>query len=188
MLKKLLVLYPIVAMTLAFAIDGGKIKTVMNLKIQQITTLLQDKELEREAKQNRVYLVIDPIFDYKIMSKISLGERWKSLTNKQKIEFIHRYEHRLKTSYFEKLELYTKEKVILKGLEKVKENRIRIYSDIIGKDNTYRVIYKFYKTKGSENWLIYDVEIRGVSIIQTYRKQFSKFLKEKNIEELIHSL
>ena len=188
MLKKLLVLYPIVAITLAFAIDESKIKTVMNLKIQKITTLLQDRSLEREAKQNRVYFVIDSVFDYKIMSKISLGKIWKSLTDKQKNDFIDKYEHKLKASYFEKLELYTNEKVLLKELKKVKENRIRVYSNIIGKDNTYKVIYKFYRTKNSNNWLIYDVEITGVSIIQTYRKQFSEFLKTKSIDELIDSL
>jgi phospholipid transport system substrate-binding protein len=188
MLKKLLVLYPIVAITLAFAIDEGKIKTVMNLKIQKITALLQDKKLEREAKQNRVYLVIDSIFDYNIMSKISLGKKWKSLTERQRADFVDKYEHKLKNSYFEKLELYTDEKVLLKELEKFKENRIKVYSNIIGKDDTYKVIYKFYKAKNSKNWLIYDVEITGVSIIQTYRKQFSEFLKTKSIEQLIDSL
>ncbi|SFV67428.1 Putative periplasmic protein [hydrothermal vent metagenome] len=188
MLKKLLVLYPIIAITLAFAIDEGKIKTVMNLKIQKITTLLQDKELDRDVKQDRVYIVIDPVFDYKTMSKISLGKKWKTLTNKQKEDFTDKLKDKLKASYFEKLELYTDQKVILKSLKKLKNNRIKVYSDIIGKDDTYKVIYKFYKVKDSNDWLIYDVDITGVSIIQTYRKQFSKFLRKKSIDELIDSL
>jgi len=188
MLKKLLVLYPIVAITLAFAIDEGKIKTVMNLKIQKITTLLQDKKLEKEAKQDRIYMIIDSVFDYKIMSKISLGKKWKEFTENQKKAFIDKYEHKLKASYFEKLELYTDQKVLLKELTKVKSNRIKVRSDIIGKDDTYKVIYKFYKEQGSEDWRSYDVEITGVSIIQTYRKQFSEFLRTKSIDELIASL
>lgn len=188
MLKKLLVLYPIVAITLAFAMDEGKIQTVMNLKIQKITTLLQDTELEREARQNRVYMIIDPVFDYDIMSKISLGKKWKSFSSKQQESFIEKYRQKLKTSYFEKLELYTDEKVLLKEVEKVKNNRIKVHSDIIGKDEVYKVIYKFYKTKGSDDWHIYDIDIAGVSIIQTYRKQFSEFLRTKSIDELIDSL
>jgi len=188
MLKKFLVLYPIVAITFAFAISESKIQTVMNLKIQKITTLLHDKELEREAKQNRVYLIIDPIFDYDIMSKISLGKKWKEFTSKQQKLFVTKYRRKLKTSYFEKLELYTNEKVLLKGVDKIKENRIKVQSDIIGKDKTYKVIYKFYKTKGKDDWFIYDVDIIGVSIIQTYRKQFLEFLKTKSIDELIDSL
>ncbi len=188
MLKKLLVLYPIVAITLAFAIDEGKIKTVMNLKIQKITTLLQDEGLEREAKQDRIFIIIDPIFDYKIMSKISLGKKWSELSDKQKKSFIDKYKYKLKNSYFEKLELYTDQKVLLRELTKVKRNRIRVRSEIIGRDDTYEVIYKFYKKRGRRDWLIYDVEITGVSIMKTYRKQFSEFLKTKSIDELIESL
>jgi phospholipid transport system substrate-binding protein len=188
MLKKLLVLYPIVAITLAFAIDEGKIKTIMNLKIQKITALLQDRELEKEAKQDRIYIIIDSLFDYKIMSRISLGKKWKEFTPKQKKVFIDKYEHKLKASYFEKLELYTDQKVLLKELDKIKSNRIKVRSEIVGKDGTYEVIYKLYKKKGKNDWLIYDVEITGVSIIQTYRKQFLEFLKTKSIDELIDSL
>jgi len=36
--------------------------------------------------------------------------------------------------------------------------------------------------------LIYDVKIIGVSIIQTYRKQFSAYLKNNSLEALINSL
>jgi len=159
MLKKLLVLYPIVAITLAFAIDEGKIKTVMNLKIQKVTALLQNKSMDRVAKENRIYLVMDPMFDYETMSIVSLGKKWKNLEDKQKIDFIKKFSRKLKGSYFEKLELYTDQKVILKGQEKIKSNRIKVHSDIIGKDDTYRVIYKFYKTDNEKDWLIYDVEI-----------------------------
>ena len=43
----------------------------------------------------------------------------------------------------------------------------------------------FYKKKQNNQWYIYDVELVGVSIIQTYRKQFSEFLKTKTVKELI---
>ena len=188
MLRKALFLYPIVAITFAFGIGEKKIKTVMNLKIQKITTLLQESELEREAKQDRVYMIIDPVFDYRVMSRISLGKKWKTITQKQQNSFIYKYQNRLKASYFEKLELYTDQKVLVKKMEKIKQNRIRVYSDIIGKDDIYRVIYKFYKVKHSKDWLIYDVEIAGVSILKTYRKQFVEFLKTKSIDELIKSI
>jgi len=188
MLKKFILIYSILAVTLLFAISEPQIKSVMSQKVQEITTLLQDKSLEKESKQNSVYAIIDSIFDYKIMSKVSLGKEWKNFTEKQKEEFIAKYEYKLKASYFDKLELYTDEKVLIKEIEKVKSNRIKVHSDIIGKDDIYEVIYKFYKAKESSDWLIYDVEITGVSIIQTYRKQFSEFLRSKSIDKLIESL
>ena len=40
------------------------------------------------------------------------------------------------------------------------------------------------KSKDSNEWLIYDVDLVGVSIIQTYRQQFAGILKEKTFDEM----
>ena len=73
-------------------------------------------------------------------------------------------------------------------MKKVKSTRITLQSNIIGKDETYKVVYKFYKQKNRNNWLIYDVDLVGVSIVQTYRKQFQEYLKTKSFKQLLQSL
>lgn len=188
MLKRVMWIYLIMGLTLLFALEEAKIKTEMNQKIQTITTLLQDKALSQEQKEQRIYTIVDPIFSYETMSQISLGRAWGDCTAKQKAAFIAKFEQKLKASYFEKLELYTDEQVVVKSISKPKPNRIQLYTDIVGKEETYEVIYKFYLDKSHNDWLIYDVDITGVSIIQTYRKQFAEFLKTKTVDALIESL
>ena len=78
--------------------------------------------------------------------------------------------------------------MILKNIKKVKHNRITLETTIIGQDGNYKVIYMFYKKKQNNQWFIYDVNLVGVSIIQTYRKQFSEFLRTKSVKQLIESL
>lgn len=187
MLKKiillgLLTLSPLLAMTEA------SIKEEMSLKIAKITEALQNKSFSTEEKKQTILPVVDAMFNYKTMSKIALGKAWKKLSTTEQDNFSQKFEHKLKNSYFEKLELYTNEEVTVKNLEKVKSTRIKLYAEIVGLDSSYEVIYKFYKVKNSNDWLIYDVEITGVSIIQTYRKQFSEFLKTKSFSELLNSL
>ena len=46
--------------------------------------------------------------------------------------------------------------------------------------------YKFYKLKN--NWKIYDVEVEGVSIVQTYRSQFATILQKGSIDDLLLKL
>ena len=98
------------------------------------------------------------------------------------------FEKKIKLSYLDKLRLYNNEKVIIKKLKKVKPTRITLETQVIGLDDTYKVVYLFYKKKQNNHWYIYDVELVGVSIIQTYRKQFSEFLKTKSVNQLIKSL
>jgi len=187
MFKKFLGLYFIFTVTFVFAIGEGSIKSVMTQKINSITTLLQNGG-SMSSKEAQLYPIIDSIFDYRTMSKISLGRKWKTLSSSQKQQFATKFEYKLKASYFEKLKLYTDQKVVIKQLQKVKSTRIKLYSDIVGKSETYEVVYKFFKAKGSSDWLIYDVDITGVSIIQTYRQQFKAFLKTKSFDELLNSI
>ncbi|GIT08339.1 MAG: hypothetical protein CM1200mP30_19690 [Pseudomonadota bacterium] len=46
------------------------------------------------------------------------------------------------------------------------------------------MIYKLYKTK-KKGWMVYDVDVLGVSIVQTYRSQFSGVLKKETMEQLM---
>ena len=187
MLKKALLITLLLGSSL-FAVEEGNIKSEMDSKIQTITKILQNKSLSLEIKKEQIAPTVDTIFDYQTMSKVSLGRTWKKLSSSQQEQFTQKFEQKLKNSYFEKLELYTDQKVIVKELEKPKATRIYLHSEIVGVDESYEVIYKFYKVKNSNDWKIYDVDLTGVSIIQTYRKQFSEFLKTKSFNELLASL
>jgi phospholipid transport system substrate-binding protein len=66
------------------------------------------------------------------------------------------------------------------------KNKIRILTYLISKDSKISILYKLYKPKN--DWKIYDIEIEGVSIIQTYRSQFSQVLQSGTIDDLLVEL
>lgn len=187
MLKKILILLLLSVVSLN-AIEEQNIQKVMDTKVRQVLDVLKNKTLSQQQKDTKNVRIVDEVFDYNIMSQISLGKRWKSLTKNEKIQFSKAFEKKIKHSYLDKLRLYNNEKVIIKKLKKVKPTRITLETQVIGVDDTYKVVYLFYKKKQNNQWYIYDVELVGVSIIQTYRKQFSEFLKTKSVTQLIKSL
>ena len=85
-----------------------------------------------------------------------------------------------------KLDLYTDEVVVIDDPIKVK-NRVHLPTHLMRKNEKRDVLYKFYKSKKS-GWMIYDVDILGVSIIQTYRTQFSGILKKESFAALLEKL
>ncbi|WP_419771259.1 MAG: ABC transporter substrate-binding protein [Candidatus Marinarcus sp.] len=169
-----------------FALQEEKIFSTMQEKIASATAILQNKSLEKKVKQKDLFDIFDVVFDYELMSKLSLGKQWNSLENDQKKIFSSSFEQKLKSSYIDKLDLYTNEEVVVKSINKSKKNRIELLTNIIGKTDTYEVVYKFYDNKG--DWLIYDVDILGVSIIQTYRNQFQGVLQREGFSQLIEKL
>lgn len=172
----------------AHAIVESQIQQVMDKKVQQVLNILKNNTLSQTQKESKSIKVMDSVFDYGTMAKISLGKKWKTLSSAEKKEFTKAFEKKIKHSYVDKLRLYDNQKVITKALKKVKPTRITLENQIIGKTDTYEVVYLFYKNKKKNQWYIYDVRLVGVSIVQTYRKQFASFLKTKSFDELLKSL
>lgn len=171
-----------------FAMQKDTIKEEMTIEIEKVQKILKDTQLKKELKKTQIEKIIDNVFDYKIMARIALGKNWKKISKAQRAEFSDLFESKLKTSYIEKLDLYTDEEVKILDLMPYKKTRLQLKTQIIGQDDNYEVNYNFYNNKKKKEWLIYDVDIVGVSIIQTYRKQFAGLLKEKSFDEVLKIL
>lgn len=176
-------------LTSANALKKDDIKTQMSGKIDSALVILKNKEIKKEEKAQEIMNLIDDVFDYNVMARIALGKKtWKSLSSEKKAEFVEVFENKLKNSYVDKLELYTDQKVKIIDLLPYKKSRLQLQSEVVGSDESYAINYNFYKNKKLNEWFIYDVDLLGVSIIQTYRKQFSGLLKEKSFDEMLELL
>ena len=188
-LKKLFKFLLIITVTVTYAnaLKENEIQEQMTKKIDNVLLILQKKELNISQKGDEIIKIIDEVFDYELMARIALGkETWNTLTNEKQKEFVKVFENKLKKSYIEKLELYNDQKVKILGLKPYNNTRLQLETELVGKEGNYKINYNFYnKSKDKEEWLIYDVDLVGVSIIQTYRQQFSGLLKEKTFDEML---
>ena len=176
-----------ITITYANALQENEIQEQMTKKIDNVLLVLEKKELSLSQKGEEIIKIIDEVFDYELMAKIAIGkETWNNLSAPKQKEFVKIFETKLKNSYVEKLELYNDQKVKIIGLKPHNNTRLQLETELIGKEGSYKINYNFYnKSKEKEQWLIYDVDLVGVSIIQTYRQQFSGLLKEKTFDEML---
>ena len=187
--KNLFKIYLLIAFTItsANAMKQDEIQPIMTKKIDNVLSILEQKSLPINKKGEQIIKIIDEVFDYELMARIALGkETWDTLSEQKQKEFTKIFENKLKNSYIEKLELYNDQKVKIIGLNQYNKNRLQLETELLGKEGIYKINYNFYnKSKDSEQWLIYDVDLVGVSIIQTYRQQFAGLLKEKTFDEML---
>lgn len=103
----------------------------------------------------------------------------------KKNEFNKAFEKNLKKSFTDKLALYDSQKLKVINLEEKNKRAFLKTSMIVdGKENF--VIFKFYDK--NNDWQIYDVDIFGISIIQTYRSQFKDVLQNGDFKTLLEKL
>jgi phospholipid transport system substrate-binding protein len=176
------------ASTSLFADEISEIRTMTKEKVDLVINTLRDESLSKEEKKERILTTIDGLFDFSLMARLSLGKKhWKSLSKAGRKEFSELFVERLKQSYLDKLDLYTDEEVVVGDAKLTKKNRVEVLTYLVSKDDKKEMTYKLYKTK-KKGWMVYDVDVLGVSIVQTYRSQFSGILKKESLEELIERL
>ena len=168
--------------------EVSEIRAMTKEKVDIVINILKDKSLSKDEKKDGILETIDGLFDFSLMARLSLGKKhWKSLTKEKRKEFSNLFVERLKLSYLEKLDLYTDEEVIVDEARLTKKKRVEVLTYLVTKDDKKEMIYKLYKTK-KKGWMVYDVDVLGVSIVQTYRSQFSGVLKKETMEQLMERM
>ena len=181
LLKILIILLTISSSS--YALKKEDIKTQMENKIDKVLLVLKDKSLSKEEMKKEVITIVDDTFDFDLMAKIALGkDAWNSIDEAKQKEFSEVFEDKIKKSYSDKLELYNDQKVKILTLEPYNNTRLQLKTELIWKEGNYSINYNFYEKNGE--WFIYDIDLVGVSIIQTYRQQFAGLLKEKSFDEM----
>ncbi len=162
--------------------------------IDKLLEVLKDPELkaedQKEARREKLRIIAKERFDFRMMSQRSLARHWKGLTDEQKDEFTELFGSLLEDSYMSKIEAYTDEEVVyLKELVKKKKTReyAQINTKIITDEVEIPINYRMYR-QDEKPWMVYDMIIEGVSMVNNYRSQFGQILEKKSFDSLVEQL
>jgi phospholipid transport system substrate-binding protein len=164
--------------------DRIKQTTDTILSIVSDPTLKVPSKAEERRKQIRN--AVDQRFDWEEMARRSLARHWAQRTEEEKKEFIRLFGDLLERTYMDKIEGYSGEKVQYEG-DTVEGDYAVVRVKIITKKNVdIPVEYRLQK-KGN-NWLVYDVSIEGVSLVNNYRTQFNSIMVGSSYADLVKRL
>ena len=156
----------------------------------KILSILADPNLKNHARaeerKQSVRRTIDERFDWEELARRSLAQYWAQRTPDEKKEFIQLYRELLARTYLNKVQDYSGETVRYEG-ESIESDYATVKIRILTSKNTeIPVDYRVMK-KGS-NWLVYDISIEGVSLVNNYRSQFNSILQKSTYQELVKKL
>ena len=155
--------------------------------IDRVVRTLESPTLKGEGKaaerRTAVRKIANEIFDFGEIARRSLGRYWQPLTEAQRTEFVGLFGDLLERSYISKIELYGGEKIVYSG-ERVDGDLATVSTKIITKNGTeVPVDYRLFRR--GENWMIYDVNIEGISLVSNYRTQFNKIIQTNGYNALV---
>lgn len=157
--------------------------------IDQGTALLKNEALDFEQKMDAFEVLLRDCCHMELMAYTVLGGgRWKQMTDEQRSEFISAFIQMVTRSYYSKLDMADVSSVeFTYGENEAAGPSRRILKTVVADaDNSYSVDYKFAKIKGE--WWVRDLVIEGVSLIASYRSEYSDYLQTHTIDDLISML
>ncbi len=155
--------------------------------VDEVIRILADPALKAPAqKQRRFQMVkqtVDRRFDYEEMAKRSLPN-WNKLSAAQRREFVGLFSELLEASYADKLMKYSGEKVAYQG-ESLDGDRAEVRTVLLRRNDRIPINYRLLN---KSRWVIYDVVIEGVSLVNNYRSQFTRVISESSYQDLVRRL
>ena len=164
--------------------DVEDINSMVKKKVSVIFDLLGKQDIEKNERNEKIVGELNEIMDFKLSAYLSLGKHWKKISKTQKKEFVETFQQYINNYIVEKIDLYTNQKIDIGDSKIVKKGRAELEIGILSGGETLQVNFKLRK----KEWRVYDVDIEGVSLITTFRSQFSGVLKNSSFEELLEKL
>ena len=181
-----------VALVLAVGVApmaAGTATAAIKTTIKQMFVILNDEELKTpgraEERRQQLEKVIGNRIAYDEMAKRSLGPQWAQLNEEERQEFVRLYAQLLRDTYSSRFDRYSDEKVeflqeTLQG--DYAEVRTRLTSSKFSLDVDYRMLQR------AGDWRVYDIVVDGISLVHSYREQFTKIIRTYSYEELVTKL
>lgn len=177
---------------LAFAVSSP-VDLLENISTQVMAALKQQhKQIENnpEVIQNIVDRFVVPHVDIDGMSRSVLGrDIWRKITPEERQEFGREFTRLVTHTYGSALAGYTNEKIrflsVRGGYEgkktvQVKSAIVRLNGPEVPVD--YRVILM------DDGWKVYDIIVDNISLLQSYRSQFSSEISQMGFQNTLHKL
>ena len=154
-----------------------------------ISILSNDTISETERTSSFTELVMSSI-DLNLISKFVLSKAWKNASDEQKENYLIAFKDYFVSSYANKLDQYTGEKVDVIGSQEagkyviVESNIVREGTDTLKINLKWRLLNKNNQIK------IIDLNIEGISLVIAQREEFQSFLanNDYNLDKLIEKI
>ena len=190
-IKKILILALFISTinSFAFASFEAEEKFVSNFADNAIS-ILSNESLNASQKNIQFTELVMSSIDMSLISKFVLSKYWKLATDDQKKAYLAAFKQYFISSYANKLDQYSGEKVIIvssnaaKKFVIVKSNIVRDGTDTLKIELDWRLLTRDGQTK------IIDLSIEGISLIIAQREEFQSFLanNDNSLDALINKL
>ncbi|MDP3709417.1 MAG: ABC transporter substrate-binding protein [Polaromonas sp.] len=163
---------------------------IQRVSVEVLDAIRADKNVQA-GDMTKVLALVDskvmPHVNFTRMTAAAVGRSWRQATPEQKKRLQEEFKTLLIRTYSGALSQVNDQRLNVKPLRAAPtDTEVIVRTEVIGRGNPVQLDYRMEKT--ATGWKIYDLNVLGVWMVETYRTQFAQEINANGVEGLIAAL
>ena len=177
----------------ARAADETPDALVKRLSSDVLDTIKADKSI-KAGDIEKIMLLVDskimPNVNFQRMTASAVGPAWRQATPEQQKRLQDEFKTLLVRTYAGALDQVSDQSVTVRPFRgSAEEKEVLVRTEIRGSGDPVQLDYRLEKTPGvAGGWKVYNLNVLGIWLVDTYRTQFSQQINSQGIDGLIAAL
>lgn len=177
----------------ARASDEAADALINRLSTEMLSSIKADPSI-RTGDATRIIGLVDakvmPNMDFKRMTASAVGPAWRQSTPEQQKRLQEEFKILLVRTYAGAVAQAADLSVVVKPMRgSAQDKEVVVRTEIRGRGDPVQLDYRLEKTSGDgAGWKIYNLNVMGVWLVETYRSQFAPEITAKGVDGLIAAL
>ena len=175
------------------AADEAADAFIKRLSTEVLSSIKADKAIQGGDVSRIIDLVdklVMPNVDFKRMTAAAVGPKWRQATPAQQQRLQEEFKILLVRTYAGALSQVNSVTFNVKPMRSAPDDKeVVVRTEIQGRGDPIQLDYRLAKTPGEgSGWKVFNLNVLGVWLVDTYRSQFAQELNAKGIDGLIATL
>ncbi len=175
------------------AADEAPDAMIKRLSEETLAAIRADKSIQAGDIDKIMALVdskIMPNVNFRRMTASAVGPAWRQATPQQRQRLQEEFKQLLIRTYSGALSQVNDQTISVKPLRASPDDKeVVVRSEVRGRGDPIQLEYRMEKTPGEgAGWKIYNLNVLGVWLVDTYRSQFAQEVNANGIDGLITAL
>jgi phospholipid transport system substrate-binding protein len=153
---------------------------------------LEGRKEELAADRDALYVLIDeillPRFDRRYAAQLVLGKHWRNASDDERKEFIDAFYRSLVRKYGDGALDYDQDNLEILPFRGDDTKKRTTVKTIVRLEDGTKVPVNYALVKRDSGWLMFDVQIEGISYVRNFRTEMNAEIQAKGLRAVIDRL
>lgn len=161
----------------------AKVRTTLGVAL----AILHDQRMPVEQRRRALLQLAERNLDLAWMARGSLGAHWNELSPAERDEFVSRFSAFIEAAYLTQIQEYVDLNIAVGQGRDTGSDYAEVDATVVQPhEETLPITFKLERR--GDDWIVYDVAVEGVSMVENYRAQFNRVIEHQGLAQLLNDL